>query len=263
MPGLFFRDGIISAAAERVTAQHPENCQGKSFYHAKTFDHLQSIIGACGDILAARAFHWGNIPLIHSDQPKERLFHRKIPASLSCRDIARQTSVLFTVGVLPRATKIKSYPGRTSFASIRNASRITRRERLLFTAFPIFLLVVIPMRRSPERFFNTYVTRHGETKDLPFAYTRRKSLFSQIEQKTSIKIIPLPPVQLSGGFFTQKLRFPSRPPGEDGPQSRPAGTSAGRAAGNARRGGAPYTGTPALRPVRIQCSQARRKHPRR
>ena len=50
-----------------------------------------------------------------------------------------------------------------------------------------FLLVVIPIRRQWQRFFNTYTTTIGVTKDFPRAYTLLKSRFSHMGVKSSIR----------------------------------------------------------------------------
>ncbi len=64
------------------------------------------------------------------------------------------SSVLFLRAVLARATKTISYPG-AKCGSLSAAALITLLARLRCTALPIFLLVVIPIRQIPARFFIT------------------------------------------------------------------------------------------------------------
>lgn len=150
-----FRHGVKPSAAERVTAQYPKERKPKSFKRTETLNRLDCVVRAGGIIFAARFFVRRNRLLIKPDKQNKRALHFKTPAFLSCSIIARRTSVLFTKGVLPLATKIKSYPGAIPGARERKASRMTRRERFRLTALPIFLLVVMPSRTFLLRFFKT------------------------------------------------------------------------------------------------------------
>ena len=87
-------------------------------------------------------------------------------------------SCVFAFDVLKRATKTKSHPPGSPGPTERYASRMIRRARFRFTAFPIFLLVVIPTRLNGNRFFRACVTSSGCGQDFPLAYNRLKSLFS-------------------------------------------------------------------------------------
>ena len=150
-----FRNRIVSAAAERVAPQQAEQGQTAPFYNPEPLDRLDSIIGTGGNIFTAWLFHGRNIFLVKTYEPEKNPFHCRTPASRSCFSIALAMSVLFTCGVRARATNTRSKPGFTRGAIVRKASRITRRDRLRLTAFPVFLLVVIPTRRLRVRFFIT------------------------------------------------------------------------------------------------------------
>ncbi len=163
MPVLFFRDGVVPAPAERIAAQDPVQCQKKAFEGAEPLDGLYRVIGAGGVEPAARFFQRRNRALVKPDAADQQPFHRRTPAAFRWRSIARRTCWLFAIGVRARATNTRSQPPATRPESGRNAARITRRDRLRRTAFPVFLLVVMPVRSRPLRFFTTYVTRMGLT----------------------------------------------------------------------------------------------------
>lgn len=119
-------------------------------------------------------------------QSYKNFFHLIRPSFVSWRCMLERTSGVLTPEVVFLETKIISYPLRILSLICAKAARIILRARFLWTALPVFLLVVMPNLCVLKRFLTAYVTSTGEALKDPRLYALRKSLFLFITYFLSI-----------------------------------------------------------------------------
>lgn len=121
---------IVAARYKRIAPQNAVHCHPSAPQRTVALDGLNGIAGAGRGKPAARGKAHRNMFLIKADQPQKNGFHGTNRAFFRWLRIAAATSCILTLQVRLRATNTMSYPGLTSSAMVRYASRITRRARL-------------------------------------------------------------------------------------------------------------------------------------